>query len=287
MTVHTQTDKHFRRSRHPTRRPRAVRRWWRIARRATLAAGVTFGVYQAAVLLLAASFLSVDDIVVHGQEQLSEGEVLALVSALRGENILTVDLALHRRRLLASPWLRDGTLKRVLPSTIEVQVTERAPVALARLEHRLYLVDEQGSVIDEHGPRFAGFDLPIIDGLAATGTARPTVDPNRMVLASRLLRQLSTQSDVLESISEIDVSDPYNAVVLLNDDPALLYLGRDHFLARLQSYAELGPTLRERVPHIDYVDLRFDQRVYVGPVEAPTRSGRRKFEPAVQERAVN
>jgi cell division protein FtsQ len=288
MTVHTQTDKRFRRSKHPTRRPRrAVRRWWRVTRAATLAAGVAFGAYQAAVLLLAASFLSVDDIVVHGEDQLSEGEVLALVSALRGENILTVDLALHRRRLLASPWLRDGTLKRILPSTIEVRVTERAPVALARLEQRLYLVDEQGTVIDEHGPRFARFDLPIIDGLAPSGAGRPTVDPGRMALASRLLRQLSMESDMLDSISEIDVSNPHNVVVLLNDDPALLHLGRDHFLARLQSYVELGPTLRERVPNIDYVDLRFDQRVYVGPAEAPTRSSRRQFEPAVREPAVN
>ena len=248
---------------------------------------MAFGAYQAAVLLLAASFLSVDDIVVHGEDQLSEGEVLALVSALRGENILTVDLALHRRRLLALPWLRDGTLKRILPSTIEVRVTERAPVALARLEQRLYLVDEQGTVIDEHGPRFARFDLPIIDGLAPSGAGRPTVDPGRMALASRLLRQLSMESDMLDSISEIDVSNPHNVVVLLNDDPALLHLGRDHFLARLQSYVELGPTLRERVPNIDYVDLRFDQRVYVGPAEAPTRSSRRQFEPAVREPAVN
>ncbi|MDA1093900.1 MAG: cell division protein FtsQ/DivIB [Acidobacteria bacterium] len=288
MTVHTQTDKHFRRSKHPTRRPRRmVRRWWRVARGAGLAMGVAFGVYHAAVLLLAAPFLMIDEVVVHGEDQLSEGEVLALVSALRGENILTVDLERHRLRLLASPWLRDGALKRILPSTIEVQVTERRPAAVARLEHRLYLVDEHGTVIDEYGPSFSRFDLPIIEGLALSGAGRPTVDPARMGLVSRVLAQLSQHADVLDSISEIDVSDPYNAVVLLNDDPALLYLGRDHFLERLQSYVELGPTLRERVPSIDYFDLRFDRRVYVGPADSTTRSSRRSIEPTVQEPAVN
>ena len=288
MTVHTQTDKRFRRSQHPTRRPRrAVRRWWRIARGVSVAAGVAFGGYQAAVLLMVASFLSVDAIVVRGIDQLSEGEVLALMAGLRGENILTVDLELHRRRLVTSPWLRDGTIRRILPSTIEVQVTERAPVALARLGERLYLVDDNGTVIDEYGPRFARFDLPIVGGLTIRGTDGRTVDTSRMALATRLLNQLSARPDVLDSISEIDVTDPYDAVVLLNDDPALLHLGGDHFLERLRSYAELGPTLRERVPNIDYVDLRFDQRVYVGPAGDSRGVGREQFERAVREPDVN
>ena len=48
--------------------------------------------------------------------------------------------------------------------------------------------------------------------------------------------------------------------MLLEGDPALLHLGEDRFLERLQSYVDLAPALRERVPDIDYVDLRFDER---------------------------
>ncbi|MEE2612640.1 MAG: cell division protein FtsQ/DivIB, partial [Acidobacteriota bacterium] len=78
-------------------------------------------------------------------------------------------------------------------------------------------------------------------------------------------------------ISQIDVSDPYDAVVLLNDDPVLLHLGGDQFLERLRFYAELAPALRARVADIDYVDLRFGPRVYVAPVGhvAPARAGPR------------
>ena len=35
----------------------------------------------------------------------------------------------------------------------------------------------------------------------------------------------------------------------------------------MQSYVDLAPALRDRVPEIDYVDLRFDERVYVRPVK--------------------
>ena len=49
--------------------------------------------------------------------------------------------------------------------------------------------------------------------------------------------------------------DVHDAVVMLQDDAALLHLGEDKFLERLQSYVDLAPALREQVRDIDYVDL--------------------------------
>jgi len=41
---------------------------------------------------------------------------------------------------------------------------------------------------------------------------------------------------------------------------------RDGQMERLQSYVDVAPALRERVQDIDYVDLRFEDRLYVRPV---------------------
>jgi cell division septal protein FtsQ len=61
------------------------------------------------------------------------------------------------------------------------------------------------------------------------------------------------------------VSDLHNASVILSGDPAVIYVGDDQFAQRLQTYVDLAPALRERVPGIDSVDLRFDDRIYVRP----------------------
>ena len=53
--------------------------------------------------------------------------------------------------VLDSPWVADVALSRVLPSTIEVRVVERTPMAIARLGQQLYLVDDAGVIIDEYG----------------------------------------------------------------------------------------------------------------------------------------
>jgi cell division protein FtsQ len=203
---------------------------------------------------------------VHGNRRLSRGEVLAVLSGLRGESLLWTDLDAWRTRLLASPWVEDATLRRSLPSTIEVTVTEREPVGIGRIGGAMYLVDDRGSIIDQFGPEYADLDLPIIDGLSAAQGGADGVDAGRAALAARVLTSLGAKPAVARRVSQVDVSDEHNAEVILNNDPAVLELGDDEFLQRLQSYLDVAPALRERVPAIDYVDLRFDGRIYVRPL---------------------
>jgi cell division septal protein FtsQ len=65
-------------------------------------------------------------------------------------------------------------------------------------------------------------------------------------------------------------------VVILEGDTALVRVGEERFVERIQSYVDLRPALRDRVPNIDYVDLRFDERVYVRPGAAGSKSSRIK-----------
>ena len=89
------------------------------------------------------------------------------------------------------------------------------------------------------------------------------VDPRRLALAARLLAELARRPDVLAAVSQIDVADPRDAVVLLDGDVVLLRLGQGRFLPKLRRYAELAPLLRGEARQVDEVDLRFDPRVYV------------------------
>jgi cell division septal protein FtsQ len=245
--------------------------------------------HRAIAVVVALEMFQVDQINVRGNHRLSKGEVLAMLQSLRGRSVLSVDLADWRQALLSSPWVADASLRRTLPSTIDVVVLERAPLGIGRISGSLYLVDDRGAVIDDYGPNYADLDLPIIDGLSAhpgdvAASGAPSGEENanvfRAVLARRLLDALRAQN-MAAQISQIDVSDSRNAVVLLHGDTTLIRLGNERFVERLQSYYELVPVLRERVPDIDYVDLRFDERVYVGPTrEGRSPQGRAKTAPA-------
>ena len=270
-------DRRFRRAHvKPARR----RHDWRrlaipVVRYVTVALLVGYAVYRGADLVVHARMLQVDRIVVHGNERLSQGEVLMVLNGLRGENVLWTDLDRWRQRLLASPWVRDASLRRSLPSTIDVTVAERQPVGLGRLGSEMYLVDERGVVIDQYGPQYADLDLPIIDGLAVGAGDNGTTDEARAELAARVIAAIRGAPQLGRQLSQVDVSDVHDASVMLDGDPAVIRLGEDQFLPRLKSYLDLAAALRDRVPDIDYVDLRFDDRVYVRPLgkAAKTKNG--------------
>lgn len=273
MGVKAPAEKNFRRAkvRPAGRKGSGVAAWltWRLGRWALAGAVVLYSAYRGTNLVLHASGLQVRHISVHGNVRLSSGEVQAIVDGLRGASILTADLAGYRRRLLESPWVADVALRRVLPSTVEVFVSERRPIGLCRLGTALYLIDAGGTIIDEFGPQYAEFDLPIVDGLLrAPGSGEPAIDETRAELAARVIEALAPRKDLAGRVSQIDVRDAHDAVVMLDNDTALLHLGEDKFLERVQSYVDLAPALRQRVPDIDYVDLRFDERVYVRPATA-------------------
>jgi cell division protein FtsQ len=274
-SVAAPADRRFRRAHVKPSRKRHD--WRRIAmpaaRYAAVALVLAFGLYRGAAVAIHAHVLQVDRIIVAGNDRLSRAEVLAALNGLRGQSLVWTDLNVWRRRLLASPWVRDAALRRSLPSTIEVTIAERQPMGIARLNGETYLVDDGGVVIDQYGPQYQDLDLPIVDGLgtAPSESGRMT-DPARADLAGRVLAALRAKPAVARRLSQLNVADVHDVSVILTGDPAVIRLGEDQFLPRLQSYMELAPTLRDRVPDIEYVDLRFDNRIYVRPVSRTSRS---------------
>jgi cell division septal protein FtsQ len=280
MSVRAPAERNFRRAKvKPGKRKSQVRRrWvsWRAARVALMVVLAAYSAVRAFDLVASASTLQVKRIDVQGHVRLSAGEVKALVDGLRGGNILTADLGAYRRKLLESPWVEDVALRRLLPSTIEVFVEERRPVGLCRLGPDLYLVDRHGTLIDEFGPQYAEFDLPIIDGLIRSpDEGGPIVDVARIELAARVIEAVSERRSLAQRLSQIDVSDVRDAVVLLDGDPARLRLGTERFLERLQNYVDLAPAFRARYPEIDYIDLRFEDRIALRPVSRDGRGNAR------------
>jgi cell division protein FtsQ len=241
-----------------------------------------FAAYRAVELVMSAEALTVTRITVSGNTRLTYGEVEALLDGLAGRHMLLVRLDDWRQKVLASPWVEDAALRRVLPGTVNVVIVEREPMGIGRIAGGLYLLDQHGGIIDDYGPHHANYDLPIIDGLAparrpvpsgvegpvASGVKagdQPLVDEGRAALASRVISSLQGRPELAGRVSQIDVSDPRDAVVILKNDTALVRIGDDQFAERLQSYLDLVAALREKVPQIDYVDLRFGERVYVRP----------------------
>lgn len=223
--------------------------------------------------VMASERLKVARVDVRGSQFLSEGEVRELLGPAVGENILGVDIESLKARLRVSPWVADATVRRALPDTLQVEIRERVPLALAEVD-RLYLMDGEGELIEIYGPRTAAFDLPIVRGLL--GVVAET-RRDRAQRAGALLRDLG---DLGAEVSEVLVEDSGEIRAVLRGAGEVLRLGAPPFRRKLLSFLGLRKELHERCPDAEYFDLRFRGRIIAkdaakeaGPLPEPAEPG--------------
>ena len=268
MPVSAPADRRFRRA-HVSPRRRTTLDRGVLMKMGVVAGAVVMGlvaILSGARALLTSNALPIREIAVEGTVRMPEGLVREELADLVGLGMFNVDLDEWRDRVRRLSWVADASMRRVMPGTVAVTIVERQPMAIGRIGDTLNVIDRRGVIIDAFGPNYRDLDLPIIDGLAyADGEAVGVLEQSRALLAVRLLSDLQRAPELAARVSQVDVSDPRNAVVVLKGDATLLHLGDARFAERVQVYLDLAPTLREDVPNADTVDLRYGSRIFVRP----------------------
>jgi len=199
-----------------------------------------------------------------GLTEVSRAEMLPVFGEDIGKNIFFVHLDERRKQLEQIPWVERATVMRLLPDQIRVNVVERQPVAFVRKGQQVGLVDKDGVLLTMPPAMMAqhNYSFPVVTG----------IDPNdplaartaRMAVYMRLLGELDANNQRLsEQISEIDLTDPQDARVLLPEQgrDILGHFGEDRFMERYQRYKAHIAEWRQQYPKLMAVDLRYDNQV--------------------------
>jgi cell division protein FtsQ len=199
-----------------------------------------------------------------GLTEVSRAQILPVFGEDIGRNIFFVNLSDRRRQLEEIPWVERATVMRLLPDQIHVQVVERQPVAFVRQDQQIGLVDANGVLLSMPAATMAQhhYSFPVLTG----------IDPRdplasrkaRMAVYERLLAELDANNQHFsEQISEIDLTDPEDARVLMPEqgDDILAHFGNDRFLERYQRYKAHIAEWRQQYPKLAAVDLRYDRQV--------------------------
>src|SRR5262245_16389513 len=124
---------------------------------------VLFGLHMSSWVGEDSSF-RVQHVVVEGVEYLNAESVRSLAEEALGQRIFDVDLDPIQAKAEALPFVGQARVARLFPSTLEIAIVERQPIALLN-KRELRPVDNTGFVL----PRVeagTGFDLPVLSGVA-------------------------------------------------------------------------------------------------------------------------
>ncbi|HXX45433.1 MAG TPA: FtsQ-type POTRA domain-containing protein [Candidatus Acidoferrales bacterium] len=206
-----------------------------------------------------------DQISVAGNRIVAPENVREIFVVDRGKSILRVPIDKRRRQLEAIPWVEHATVRRALPNRIEVEITERTPVAFLREGDELALVDAHGVILDR--PVAGDFHFPVVTGINSETPLEER--EQRMQLYSKFLQEIeSERASAVDQVSEVDLSDPRDvraSITGLDKDsgPVVVHFGNSDFAGKYQTLADEFGVWRAKAGRIESVDLRFSREAVV------------------------
>ncbi|HXA78566.1 MAG TPA: FtsQ-type POTRA domain-containing protein [Candidatus Acidoferrales bacterium] len=234
----------------------------------------SWAAYELGHFLLASPEMALihpEQVALTGNHHVTPASVLEIFAADRGKSVLRIPIDDRRRQIEALPWIEQATVRRALPNRIEVEITERTPVAFVREANDMALVDVHGVILER--PIEGNFHFPVVTGIG-TDTALEDRE-KRMQLFSGFAQQIeSAHAGALDQVSEVDLADDHDVRATLTglggdasgspaDVPVLVHFGDSDFAGRYQTLVEDIGQWRAKAGPVESVDLRFSGEAVV------------------------
>jgi cell division protein FtsQ len=210
----------------------------------------------------------VQRIEITGIQRLSRQQVLAVAGIGAQSNILSVNLSVTRKRLLADPWIADATVSRLIPSGLQLHITEQRPLALLDMGgDQGFLINADGEVFKRQAP--ASIDgLTRIEGLTHADLPVAGESPSKALEAVMSLLHLVGRPDSAVSIADIRrirMDRDIGATIYTGKQDRAVKLGFGRYRQKWDALAPLLDSLRKdrRLEQYRIIDLYDVNRIVI------------------------
>ncbi|MFH0809232.1 MAG: FtsQ-type POTRA domain-containing protein [Pseudomonadota bacterium] len=212
--------------------------------------------------LLETPGLRLEAVSVRGLQRLGREEVLVTAGVSEGAPMLALDLGRLRHRLSRLPWVGSAVVRRQWPRGLAIEIQEKAPVALIRLDS-LYYLDKNARLIKKLSP-FEGMDFPII-----TGVVPSDFDNSRKLLTDKVIPLLGGVARAgAGEVSELNIDRGMgrgDRLTLYTTEGLYVKLGERDWRSGLNDVVRVVADLRQRglLAEVSAVDATCPSRVFV------------------------
>lgn len=243
-------------------RERAMRAISKGARIAVFAIAIPTIGYSAWTLYneaLTTPYLAVHSINVNGSNRVAQTEILKLSGLHEGQNIFSFSKKELVTGIRKNPWVAGVFINREFPDTVLIDIVEREPVALVKLD-ALYIMDSKGNVFKKLSEE--NLDLPIVTGLTVEETEQGAKASEEGLL--ELIGFLKDRNGFnLNNVSEINVDPFYGFSVFTLEEGIKLEIGRERFKEKLDAYEAIIKKRNGNLNGIEAMDLNNEREVIV------------------------
>jgi cell division septal protein FtsQ len=224
-----------------------------------LIAAIFVGLAKVYLILITCDDLAVKTTQVLSKHDFVARDVQAMADASKLGNLLALDIGRLKSRVESHPWVKEARLRKVFPSQVRIEIREREPAAVLRVGESLFVIAEDGVVLERLTAR-EDADLPV---LVDSGLFEDRYH-DKLRLAWDCLKSLTAEERA--SVETLDVSRTDSVGLLFKGQSTRIILGRERFSEKLREYWSNKDGWESQNGALEYVDLRFDDRVYLKPL---------------------
>jgi len=222
--------------------------------------------YELYGVVIHTTFLRLDRIEVNSLKRLHREEVIALAGVKLDDDMLAMKPRRIGEQLMKNPWVEKVNVRRYLPHTLTIGITEREPVAVVNMGY-LYYLDKKGEVFK---PLTGGdrLDYPVLTGISEEDMWKdPTGARAALKEALALITLLSgRQIMTLADISEIHYDKGYGFTLFTIRGGVPVKLGNSCYIEKLERLGRIYRELQAQMPTLEYIDLDYSDKIIVKKV---------------------
>jgi len=246
------------------------------------AAGLSYMVGHFLLSAPAMALIHPDQVQISETHYVTANSVREIFRADRDHSVLRIPLDARRREIEALPWVEQAVVRRALPNAIEVDITERTPIAFLRAGNQMELIDAHGVILPR--PLKGNFHFPVVTGMDAS---MPLEDrEERMKLFSSFtIGAEKARAGSMEKVSEVDLTEAKdlratisdlqsgsalngttdNQWAAQSDAPIVVHFGDSDFENKFFTVLNDIGEWRAKAGRVESVDLRFNGEAVVNP----------------------
>lgn len=195
-----------------------------------------------------------------GNKHLSDKE-MRILAGLTGDSLegFSIPLESIKASIMKSPWIKNVIIRREFPDLLKIKVYEAEPLAILEMRGKSFFIDDKGRLLE----RLRGEAIPFLP-VIISDPFKNKESFNEAINLARLLRDkhIAKERSRVEIEADRDIE---NISVII--DGVVIKVGYGNYDEKLERLFELEEEIRKRTGTIEYIDLRFSDRVIVKPVK--------------------
>ncbi len=179
------------------------------------------------IYFLLSPIFNITEINVSGNSKISSEEIISLSGIQKNENTFKINKKTVKDKIRENPYIDTISIKRTLPDSITIYVTERVATYRINKANTYMLINNQGymlEITDEEN------NLPIITGLQTTdeeiqeGNRLRVEDLEKLEDVLKISESAKT-NELYSLITEIDISEKDNYKLVIPSEKKIIHLG--------------------------------------------------------------